>query len=88
MTAAVRIDDNSAFGTDFSLVVYPKASVSYIISEEDFFNFDFVDQMKLRVAWGKAGNAPGPFTADRTWTTGQGVAGDVLVNTLTVSVVR
>jgi len=85
VTGALRIDDNSAFGSDFSLVYYPKASVSYIISEEDFFNYDFVDQMKLRFAYGKAGNAPGPFSADRTWTTGQGVQGDALVNTLTVS---
>lgn len=84
-TAAVRIDDNSAFGSDFSLVVYPKASVSWIVSEEEFFNLEFVDQMKLRFAYGKAGNAPGPFSADRTWTTGQGVAQDALVNTLEVS---
>ncbi|MGH7127211.1 MAG: TonB-dependent receptor domain-containing protein, partial [Planctomycetaceae bacterium] len=28
-TVAVRVDDNSAFGRDFSLVVYPKASLSY-----------------------------------------------------------
>lgn len=84
-TAALRVDDNSAFGEDFSLVYYPKASVAWIISEEDFFNFDFADQVKLRLAWGKAGNAPSPFEADRTWTTGQGVAQDALVNTLTVS---
>src|SRR5690606_24619433 len=32
-TAAIRVDDNSAFGKDFSLVVYPKASLSWVISE-------------------------------------------------------
>jgi hypothetical protein len=84
-TAALRVDDNSAFGSDFSLVYYPKASLSYVISEEDFFNIDQIDQMKLRFAWGKAGNAPGPFTADRTWSPGQFVQTDVLVNTLSVS---
>ena len=82
VTGALRIDDNSAFGSDFSLVVYPKASVSYIISEEDFFNLDFADQVKLRFAWGEAGNAPGPFSADRTWSPGQYVETDALVNTL------
>ena len=84
-TVALRVDDNSAFGSDFSLVYYPKASLSYVISEEDFFNVDQIDQMKLRFAWGKAGNAPGPFSADRTWSPGQFVETDVLVNTLSVS---
>lgn len=84
-TAAVRVDDNSAFGSEFSLVVYPKASVSWVISDEEFFDFDFADELKLRAAWGRAGNAPAPFSADRTFTSGQGVLDDALVNTLTVS---
>lgn len=75
-TAAVRIDDNSAFGRDFSLVVYPKAQLSYVISEEDFFDVDWVDQLKLRGAWGQAGNPPDPFTADRTYSPAVGVAAD------------
>jgi TonB-linked SusC/RagA family outer membrane protein len=81
-TAAVRVDDNSAFGQDFSLVVYPKASLSYVISEEDFFNVSWIDEMKLRGAWGQAGNAPAPFSADRTYETGRTVVGDVAVNRL------
>ncbi len=66
VTGAVRIDDNSAFGSEFELVAYPKFSVSYVISDEDFFNVGAVDDLKLRFAWGQAGNAPAPFTADRT----------------------
>ena len=85
VTGAVRVDDNSAFGSDFSLVVYPKASVSWLVSDESFYNLGFMDQLKLRFAWGRAGNAPAPFSADRTFTTGQGVAQDAIVNTLTVS---
>lgn len=81
-TAAVRVDDNSAFGRDFSLVVYPKASLSYVISEEDFFNIGWIDELKLRGAWGQAGNAPGPFSADRTYGTGRTVVGDAAVNRL------
>ncbi|HEX6309262.1 MAG TPA: SusC/RagA family TonB-linked outer membrane protein [Longimicrobiales bacterium] len=84
-TGALRFDDNSAFGSEFEMVVYPKASLSYVISEEDFFNLPYTEEVKLRFAWGRAGNAPDPFTADRTFTSGQGVAGDVLVNTLTIS---
>ncbi len=75
-TAAVRIDDNSAFGRDFSLVVYPKAQLSYVISDEDFFDIDWVDQLKLRGAWGQAGNPPDPFTADRTFSPNVAVAAD------------
>ena len=84
VTAALRFDDNSAFGSDFSLVVYPKASVAWMISDEDFYNVGFVDQLKLRFAWGKAGNAPAPFTADRTYEVGTGVASDQLVNTIII----
>jgi len=73
-TVALRVDDNSAFGQDFSLVTYPKVQASYVISEEDFFNLGFVDQLKLRGAWGQAGNPPAPFVAERTF--GQGVAVD------------
>jgi len=82
LTGAVRIDDNSAFGEEFSLVVYPKASLSWLISEEDFFKVPFTDQVKLRVAFGQAGNAPDPFTADRTYSGVQGVSGDALVSAL------
>ncbi len=84
-TAAVRVDDNSAFGSDFSLVVYPKASLAWVISDEDFFNVGFADDVKLRFAWGKAGNAPGAFSADRTFSVGTGVSSDALVNTINIS---
>jgi TonB-linked SusC/RagA family outer membrane protein len=81
-TAAVRVDDNSAFGKEFSLVVYPKAQLSYVISDEDWFEYDFIDQLKLRGAWGQAGNPPDPFVADRTYTAGVTSMGDVVVNLL------
>ena len=84
-TAAVRVDDNSAFGQDFSLVVYPKASLAYVISDEDFFNVAWIDDLKLRGAWGQAGNAPSPFSADRTYSTTRTVVGDVAVNRLQTS---
>ncbi len=68
-TAAVRMDNNSAFGTEINTVLYPKFSVSYVISDEDFFSVPTVDQLRLRAAWGQAGNSPGPFDATRTYTT-------------------
>jgi hypothetical protein len=82
LTLALRVDDNSAFGSDFSMVIYPKASLAWMLSEEDFFNVGWTDQLKLRFAWGKAGNAPGPFEADRTYTTGNTAYDNAVVNTL------
>jgi TonB-linked SusC/RagA family outer membrane protein len=69
LTGALRVDNNSAFGSQLNRVVYPKASVSYVISEEPFFHLPAVDQLRLRFAWGQAGNSPGPFDAIRSYTT-------------------
>ncbi len=66
VTAGVRVDGNSAFGSDFGLQTYPKISGSYIISDEDFWNESW-GSMKLRAAWGQAGRAPGAFDAVRTF---------------------
>jgi TonB-dependent starch-binding outer membrane protein SusC len=76
VTGALRFDDNSAFGSEFNRVVYPKAQVSWVVSEEPFFDFGLVDQLRLRGAWGRAGNSPAPFAADRTWGTSTVVADD------------
>jgi TonB-linked SusC/RagA family outer membrane protein len=69
VTAAVRMDNNSAFGSELNRVFYPKVSASWVISEEAFFSLPMVDQMRLRAAWGQAGNSPGPFDAVRSYTT-------------------
>jgi TonB-dependent starch-binding outer membrane protein SusC len=69
VTGALRFDDNSAFGSEFNQVIYPKAQVSWVVSEEPFFDLPMVDQLRLRGAWGRAGNSPAPFAADRTWGT-------------------
>ena len=66
VTVGVRVDGNSAFGSDFGLQTYPKISGSYIISDEPFWN-DAWGSMKLRAAWGQAGRAPGAFDAVRTF---------------------
>jgi TonB-linked SusC/RagA family outer membrane protein len=69
LTGAVRIDNNSAFGSKLNRVIYPKASLSWVVSEEPFFHLPAVDQLRLRAAWGQAGNSPGPFDAIRSFTT-------------------
>lgn len=67
VTGTLRIDDHSTFGSNFSTVYYPKGALSYVISEEPFFNIDAVDNLRLRVAYGHAGNVPAPFSADRVY---------------------
>jgi hypothetical protein len=66
VTMALRTDQNSAFGTNFQRVVYPKASVSYLISEEGFFpKPSWLGQFRLRSAYGASGQQPGPNDALR-----------------------
>jgi outer membrane receptor protein involved in Fe transport len=66
ITAGLRVDGNSAFGSGFGLQQYPKVSASYVISDENFWS-DAMGTMKLRAAYGKSGRAPGAFDAIRTW---------------------
>jgi TonB-linked SusC/RagA family outer membrane protein len=66
LTAAVRSDQNSAFGTDFQRVFYPKASLSWIISDEAFFpQSGWLNLLRLRSAYGASGVQPGPNDALR-----------------------
>ena len=68
LTAAIRTDQNSAFGTNFQRVYYPKASASWVLSEERFFpRLSWLDQLRFRVALGASGVQPGPNDADRTF---------------------
>jgi TonB-linked SusC/RagA family outer membrane protein len=71
VTGAVRVDNNSAFGEDIDQLFFPKLSAAYVISDEPYFqDVQWVDQLKLRAAWGQAGNAPAPFSGQRTFTSG------------------
>lgn len=67
VNAAVRMDDNSAFGQDFDAIVYPKLGTSWVISEEPFFPQDlpYFSSLRLRAAWGASGAQPGPTDALR-----------------------
>ncbi len=67
ITVGLRVDGNSAFGEALGLQAYPKASGSYVISDEGFWNESF-GSLKLRAAYGESGRAPGTFDAVRTWT--------------------
>jgi len=70
ITAALRTDRNSAFGVDYGSAYYPKASMSWIVSEEGFFpKPGFLNQLRLRASIGSAGVQPGPTSSLRTYAT-------------------
>lgn len=66
LTMGARIDGNSAFGESLGFQFYPKISMSYVVSDEDFWP-EALGQVKLRGAYGLAGRAPGAFDKVRTW---------------------
>lgn len=65
VTAAVRVDGNSAFGKNYGFQVYPKADVAYNLSED--MRPGFISSAKLRAAVGMAGKAPGAFDQFQTY---------------------
>ncbi len=66
VTGAVRVDDNNSFGEDFNTIAYPKASASWVISEEPFFpTGSLLSSLRLRSAWGQTGVQPNQNAAVR-----------------------
>lgn len=68
LTAAVRGDQNSAFGENIGFVVYPAVSAAWAIDEESWFpKVDFLSSTRLRAAYGESGQRPGRLSAVRTY---------------------
>jgi TonB-linked SusC/RagA family outer membrane protein len=66
LSAAVRTDQNSAFGTNYQRVYYPRASLAWVLSDEPFFpEFGFLNELRIRSAYGASGVQPGPNDALR-----------------------
>ena len=68
VTAAIRADDNSAFGEDFDLVYYPKVSGSWVVKDASD-DSGFLNSFRLRAAYGESGQQPDAFDALRSFTT-------------------
>lgn len=74
VTGALRSDRNSAFGADFKTVFYPKFSVSWVMSEEPFFpSTGFINQLRLRSAYGSSGVQPGTIDAVQYYSAESGI---------------
>jgi TonB-linked SusC/RagA family outer membrane protein len=69
ITGAVRVDNNSAFGSQITWVTYPKASLSWIATDNAAIQRhmpSFIDNLRVRAAYGGSGQQPGYNTALRT----------------------
>lgn len=56
LTATIRRDGFSGFGSQRKIGMFPSVAVGWIVSEEDFFKGDdIVDFLKLRVSYGTSG---------------------------------
>lgn len=87
LTVGARYDANSAFGSDFSGVLYPKAALSFIPSDAPFWRGPVgpLSSIRFRAALGQAGLQPGAFDALTTYAalnsvTGAGVGPNNLGN--------
>jgi len=80
-TAAVRGDDNSAFGKNYDFVVYPKIGLSWAISEEPFWPQGFSNRFRVRAAFGASGQQPSTFAAVQSFRPVTGGNGAATVST-------
>jgi TonB-linked SusC/RagA family outer membrane protein len=61
LTGGLRADRNSAFGSTVTWAYYPSASLSWVASEESFIRDhapSWLDQLRLRAAYGQSGQRP------------------------------
>lgn len=64
LTGSVRTDQNSAFGRNAGNTLYPRAAVSYVLTEEPWFpQWKSISNLRFRAAWGQAGVQPGTIAA-------------------------
>ena len=64
LTAALRSDENSAFGVNYANALYPKASLSWVMSDESFFpRSEWISSFRFRSSYGASGVQPGALDA-------------------------
>jgi len=67
LTAGIRADDNSAFGSDFNAAVYPKIGLAWVVSDEPFGPSNLFNTLRLRASYGQSGQQPAAFAALRRY---------------------
>ena len=56
-SATLRRDATSQFGPDYRIGYFPSVSAGWRISEEEFFDIAWLDNLKIRVNYGELGNS-------------------------------
>jgi TonB-dependent starch-binding outer membrane protein SusC len=62
-----RADRFAAFGSDAPWFLSPSLRLSYVLSDEPFWNVGWVNAFRLRTAYGTTGRSPPPGAALRTF---------------------
>jgi iron complex outermembrane receptor protein len=60
LTATLRADGSTKFGANNRYGYFPSASAAWDVSQESFFKVEAVNQLKLRVGYGRTGNQEFP----------------------------
>lgn len=69
LSAGLRYDGSTSFGSGFRIPRFPKLSYSHLLSDEPWFPFkDLFQVLRLRVAYGQAGRQPDPTSRLRLYT--------------------
>lgn len=70
MELGLRVDKNTAFGQNTGAQSYPKIGLVYSLGDEPWvrshISKDVLSDLRLRAAYGEAGQFPRPFANDRT----------------------
>lgn len=83
---AVRADGASGFGQDFDVAFYPKASASWLLSEERFLSrLPWLNELRLRYAFGASGQQPFWQWTNPTFSLQRGQADGVAGTVLTLA---
>lgn len=81
VSAGVRVDYSSAFGSGSDPFTFPRADAYVRLSQ--LFNTPFLKEWKVRAAWGKAGIQPGAYDRFITLLSGNfGTTGYLALNTV------
>lgn len=69
LNLGLRVDKNSSFGAEADAFYLPKVGVSYVISDETFWDglAGAVPSLRLRAAWGQTGRSPTPGASLETY---------------------
>ncbi|MCT8338655.1 SusC/RagA family TonB-linked outer membrane protein [Flavobacteriaceae bacterium TK19130] len=83
LEGSIRRDDNSKFREDDRTGYFPGASAAYILSNESWFENNFLTYMKLRGSWGITGN-DSPFARYTAPVTATDLYGEAQTTFLTI----